>query len=68
MNKSDTRKHYNSYFVMYTILFAALSILFLWILEGKVIFCMECRWADAAYSCITVLFRLATTDSKKYSF
>ena len=28
MNKSDTRKHYNSYFVMYTILFAALSILF----------------------------------------
>ena len=58
MNKSDTRKHYNSYFVMYTILFAALSILF----------CMECRWADAAYSCITVLFRLATTDSKKYSF
>lgn len=29
---------------------------------------MECRWADAAYSCITVLFRLATTDSKNILF
>ena len=67
MNKRDTRKHYNSYYVNDIICGVEYTV-FLWILEGKVIFCMECRWADAAYSCITVLFRLATTDSKKYSF